>query len=278
MIPPFSWERRSTRAPSGAKLSSPDLPDLDLTIEQASWLAPARSWLLQRIDCTNRHAVLDMGCGYGTVTAELARVSAGRVVALDRRYVALDSNPEPSTESDPVCSDAAHLPFADGTFDLVFCQLALLWMPFPATLAEIWRVMRPGGVLIALEPDYGGMIEYPGGIATRNLWVSGLERAGADPFIGRKLPGALSRLGFFVQVNLFNELVPPSPTRFDLLGGLPLSAADRRALARAQSIAWSLHEPWQQVAHLPFVLITATRPRTQGKAPDARSVGSVEGP
>ncbi len=60
-----------------------------------------------------------------------------------------------------------------------------------SAIKEIYRVLQPKGMLVAIEPDYGGMIEYPPEIATGDLWIAALSRAGADPCIGRKLPSIL---------------------------------------------------------------------------------------
>lgn len=245
----------------------PDLPSQRLIREQAAWLAPARSWLLQRANVDQRRSLLDLGCGFGVVSQELARLSRGQVVALDHSLPALLTAAAGLAASPPACADAAHLPFADASFDLVFCQLALLWMPLEPTLAEVRRIMQPGGVLLAIEPDYGGMIEQPAELATRELWTAGLARAGADPLVGRKLPGLLAGHGFDVRVELMNELTPPAPQRFELLRGLPLKRKERRAAKAVERSAKQLGGPWQQVVHLPFMLITAALRETpdQGK-------------
>ncbi len=230
--------------------------------QQAAWLAPARSRLLRRAAIAHRHHVLDLGAGYGAVTAELVRRCNGRVTALDRALSPLLSHDEPFAGAQRVCSHAAGLPFPDHTFDLVFCQCALLWMhPLPQVICDIWRVLQPGGLLLALEPDYGGLIEYPDSVATREIWQAALTRAGADPLVGRKLPGLLEAQGFQVRVDLLPELLPPSPARFACLRGLPLTRHEQRKLRRIERRAAALDGPsWSSIAHLPFALITATRP------------------
>lgn len=243
----------------------PDLPSLRLIREQAAWLAPARAWLLQRAGVEQRRSLLDLGCGFGVVSQELARLSGGRVVALDHSLPALLQARSEMASSPPACADATRLPFADASFDLVFCQLALLWMPLEPTVAEVRRVMQPGGVLVAIEPDYGGMVEHPPELATRDLWMAGLARAGADPLVGRKLPGLLAGHGFDVRVELMNELTPPVPQRFALLRGLPLKRKERRQAKAVERSAKRLTEPWQQVVHLPFMLVTARLPEPAGE-------------
>ena len=54
-----------------------------------------------------------------------------------------------------VCGDIEQLPFADRTFDMVWSNLALHWLDLRRALAEIYRVLRPGGVCMfsTLGPD-----------------------------------------------------------------------------------------------------------------------------
>ena len=234
-------------------MNHPDLPPPELLQQQADWLAAARGRLLRRVQVARRRRVLDLGCGRGIVTGELVRRSGGTVVALDRNRPALGDDDRPFADAARVCADAARLPFAQERFDLVFCQFALLWMDAPAAVGEIRRVLRPGGLLVAIEPDYGGMIEYPAEIATRDLWLAGITRAGGDPLVGRKLPGLLRRAGWDVRVDLLDRLEPPSPTRFDLLRGLPLDADQRATLDHIAALSTDA------LVHLPLFLITATK-------------------
>ncbi|MGC9467966.1 MAG: methyltransferase domain-containing protein, partial [Anaerolineae bacterium] len=197
--------------------TSPALPDAPLLEQQTDWLAPARSQLLRRAHIARRTAVLDLGTGHGAVVPELVRRSRGLVIALDRDLAGLREEAA-FAGACRLGADARHVPIVDGALDLILSQLTLLWVsPLELAIAEIWRTLGPEGALLALEPDYGGMIEHPPEIRSRELWLRGLARAGADPYVGRKLPGLLADQGFEVHVSLFDSLVEPKLERFDFL-------------------------------------------------------------
>lgn len=235
-----------------------DLPSPQLVRAQAEWLSAARSRLLRRVQIATRRRVLELGSGHGQVAAELQRRAGGRAVGLDRRLTPL-SSPDWPADVVRVCADAERLPFADRSFDLVFCQWTLLWIEHPAqAVAEVARVLEPGGHFLAIEPDFGGLIEYPSELATRELWIAGLGRAGADPLVARRLPGLLAATGFEVRVDLLDRLEPPSPLRLELLAELPLTDDERRRLsAIGRTDAATL--PAAKTVHLPMFLATARR-------------------
>jgi SAM-dependent methyltransferase len=247
-------------------MSIPSLPTPELLRQQAAWLAPARARLLRRAQIAQRRRVLDLACGPGAVTGELVRRCGGTVVALDSSAEALSAGDEAFAGAQRVRGDARHIPLADASFDLVFCQLALMWLDLPAVLDEIDRVLVPGGAMVALEPDYGGVMEYPPEIATGAIWREALVRAGADPLVGRKLPVLLDRPGWTVHVELLDRLRPPSPVRFELLRGLPLTDEERAEVDRIEAADAACGDR-MRVVHLPMFLVVAEK-RLAGGPPD----------
>lgn len=100
------------------------------------------------------HAVLDVACGTGVVTREVAdrlgEITA--VVGLDLNEamltVARRLRPELSWQR----GDATALPFPPDTFDVVLCQMALMFFEPTTALTEMARVARPGGTVAVLVP------------------------------------------------------------------------------------------------------------------------------
>ena len=102
--------------------------------------------------------VLDVGCGPGALTAELAAFTgAGRVAAVDPSppFVAACADRVPGADVREAAAEA--LPFEGGAFDGALAQLVVNFMAdAPAGVAEMRRVVRPGGVVAAAVWDYAG--------------------------------------------------------------------------------------------------------------------------
>jgi len=101
---------------------------------------------------------LDVGCGPGALTTELAtRLGPGAVAAVDpsESFVAAARARNPGVDVRQAAAE--HLPFPAGMFDAALAQLVVHFMEDPvAGLAEMARVTRPGGVAAACVWDYAG--------------------------------------------------------------------------------------------------------------------------
>lgn len=102
--------------------------------------------------------VLDVGCGPGALTGELARrVGAANVSAVDPSEPFVASARERNPGVDVRRAAAEDLPFGPGTFDAALAQLVVHFLADPiAGLREIGRVTRGGGVVAASVWDHGG--------------------------------------------------------------------------------------------------------------------------
>ena len=101
---------------------------------------------------------LDVGCGTGALTAELAgRLGASSVSAVDPSASFVASVRERYPGVDVRLAGAERLPFSDHSFDATLAQLVVHFMSDPvAGLAEMSRVTRSGGVVAACVWDHAG--------------------------------------------------------------------------------------------------------------------------
>ncbi len=102
--------------------------------------------------------VLDVGCGPGALTAELAsRLEPSAVSAVDPSEQFVDAVRERHPEVDIARASAETLPYPSGRFDAALAQLVVHFMDDPiAGLSEMARVTRRGGVVAACVWDHGG--------------------------------------------------------------------------------------------------------------------------
>jgi trans-aconitate 2-methyltransferase len=132
--------------------------------------APQQAWgrrILERLPLEGHEHVLDLGCGTGRITAEIAeRVPRGRVVGLDRSDSMIRTASAWLREHSPrtklVLADGARLPFSR-VFDAVFSGATFHWIHDHAALfRSIVTALRPGGRLVAQCGGVGNLAQLMG--------------------------------------------------------------------------------------------------------------------
>ncbi len=101
----------------------------------------------------------------------------------------------------------------DGSVDAVVCEHVLMWTEVPErVIADVHRVLRPGGhLVVAAEPDFGGVLEHPDGAGIQGLVAGVLRKHGADPDVGRRLVSLFTRDRFSTEVHLHQPGPQASP-------------------------------------------------------------------
>jgi len=206
--------------------------------------------------------VLDVGCGPGTITIDLAqRVAPGSVLGID-------NDPAPLVEARDaarrhhtpnvsfVVADVSRLDFSDGTFDVVHAHQVLQHLVEPvAALREMRRVCKPGGVVAARDADYAAMTWYPPQ-AGLDRWLQLYRRVArsnqAEPDAARHLLSWARAAGFDQITSSASAWCYATPEERAWWGGLwadritssalATQAVDRRLATREEladmAVAW----------------------------------------
>ena len=170
----------------------------DQLARQRRWLGDSWKWLLRTFvlesmsEEEKKPTALDVGCGPGLVMEMLSPYLEVQGVDIDAEVVQVCQ----ARQQKAIVARAENLPFDDGSFDIVYCSFLLLWVDdAEVVVREMARVARYW-VLCLAEPDYGGRVSYPPGVAEiDDALIKGLRRLGADPEMGRKVSGIMSQCG-----------------------------------------------------------------------------------
>ena len=150
--------------------------------------------------------VLDCGCGPGGISVTLAAlVPQGRVVGIDIEDRQLEMGRQAAHQRGVPNVEFHHaslydLPFPDGTFDAVLAHAVVYHLAEPMkALRELWRVLKPGGVIGLRDADFDGDVYYPPHEDVDRFWnltVRVIEHSGGDVRFGRKQRRLLREAGF----------------------------------------------------------------------------------
>jgi demethylmenaquinone methyltransferase/2-methoxy-6-polyprenyl-1,4-benzoquinol methylase len=177
-----------------------------------------RRFLVSKVNAIPGAWVLDVATGTGLVARELARKNL--------RVLGLDQSVQMVTRGQAAVRDrgledrirftlgqAQSLPFADQTFDAVTLTYLLRYVDDPgATVAELVRVLRPGGVMASLEfhvpPEpwaRAGWSAYTRGAMPYLGWAVSNEWYRTGRFLGRSITEFVTRYPLPVQVRWWQE-------------------------------------------------------------------------
>ena len=178
-----------------------------------------RRFLVSKVNAIPGAWVLDVATGTGLVARELARRRNVRIVVVDQSEPMLRWGIQAVDDESLdgrisfVLGQAERLPFPDEAFDSLTFTYLLRYVDDPqATLAELARVLRPGGVLAGLEfhvpqNPYArlGWRAYTGAVMPAVGWVASDAWRRTGRFLGRNIERFYERYPLPVQIRMWQE-------------------------------------------------------------------------
>lgn len=151
--------------------------------------------------------VLDFGCGPGAISMGLAEAVApgGEMHGIDMEESQIESARAMAKEHGVAnatfhVGDVTDLPFADAFFDVAYCHNVLMHVPdTQAVLAEVKRVLKPGGIIASREAIIESSFMYPDFGVMRESWLiyeDILETDDGHPQMGKELKFHFCEAGF----------------------------------------------------------------------------------
>jgi SAM-dependent methyltransferase len=209
---------------------------------------PTTMALLDRFAIGPGTSCLDVGCGGGDVTRELARrvLPAGRVVGID-----MDETLIEIARDEARAAGLDNVEYRVGDFldiklpreyDAIYVRFLLSHVSDPAAAAEwIAGGLREGGVLIVEDVDFAGCFCHPASEAYdryTDLYTKTGQARGVDPNIGPRLPGLLAGAGLDpVHVNVVQPTgFRPNGVEKDIKVLMPLTLANIADSAIAEGL------------------------------------------
>jgi len=235
--------------------------------------------LLARSGITATSRVLDVGCGVATTAIEIAERFGAQVTAVDIAPLMLDraaENAAAAKLSDRVTvqpGDILDLPFPDGHFDMVIAEAVTMFVDRARATAELARVTRPGGRVLATEffwrrpPSDEARAIFMGQVCpgmqfdTVEDWVRIYGSAGLDDLQTDTGPfEMMTARGFLGDEGL--------------LRCLRIMATVASRPAHMRKMAWLMPRMARAVPFLGYIIVAGTRP--DGADAGARAARTAE--
>jgi len=176
---------------------------------QAGWTRGTRNHLYRRAGVLNATRILEVGSGTGTIIEELGGRLRGDIFGADIDHLSCKFARQKSAIAGITVANGLNLPFRDQTFEVTLCHYYLIWTyDIKKALNEMLRVTRSGGrIVIASEPDYDGIIEYPD-IGLKNELIGNLKSEGMKKFdTGRQLLSLIGEKAEIIEAGVISHIL-----------------------------------------------------------------------
>jgi SAM-dependent methyltransferase len=214
--------------------------------------------------------VLDIGCGVGTTAIRIARETGASVIAADisplmRERAARNVDKSGVAGVTVETADILDLPYADGSFDCVLAEAVTMFVDRPRAAAELARVCKPGGRVLATE----------------FCWRKPPTPQAREIFLGQVCPGlqfdsVQEWVHIYTGAGLIDVRTDTGPfammTARGMLAdeGAHAFAVAARAMSRVaylRKMAWLMPRMSRAVPYLGYIVVEANKPRVAADAP-----------
>lgn len=192
--------------------------------------------------------VLDVGCGSGFLTYELAKLvgDKGEVAAIDKSEAMIEATLERCAGMQQVSAqtaDIGSLPFEENQFNAVTCTQVLLYVEdVNKAISELVRVTKTGGRVAILETDWRGAIMHSNHPEISDAIFAAWDKSVPSPNLPRRLSSLMREAGLEVT---HSEAIPLLNTEFDpnnfsvsSLNWLSGNAYKQGSISKEQSAEW----------------------------------------
>lgn len=207
-----------------------------------------RCAVLRSLNLQPGENVLDVGSGPGLLVRDLANAvgEGGRACGLDVSDAMLQIGRHRCADQPWVSfdeGDAMELPYEDASFDaVVSTQVYEYVADIPGALAEIRRVLRPGGRVAILDTDYDSLVVFtedePRLARILDAWDEHFVHRGLPRVLGAALRAADFELGARAAIPIFNPEWQPNAFSFHLTKLIAGFSAGRREATSEDARGW----------------------------------------
>lgn len=208
-----------------------------------------RAQLLEAMALRAGDRVLDVGCGAGFLSLELAeRVGAsGRVLGVDVSEAQLGLAAARCAHRSWVSfreANASALPCSDAEHDVVVSAQVLEYVSdVGAALRELARVVRPGGRVFVLDTDWASLVWHSSDPGRMQHVINAWDEHLSDPHLPRTLAPQLRAAGLEVELQtmipLFNPVYEPDSYSNRMIDVIVAFVVGRRGVSSAEAAAWA---------------------------------------
>ncbi len=193
--------------------------------------------------------VVDIGAGPGFLACEVGGAvgPSGRVCGIDisESFLAMARSRCPERPwVDFRAGDAVQLPFGDAEFDVgVSTQVYEYVHDVGLALAELYRVLCPGGRALIVDTDWDSIVWHSADRARMERILAAWNEHLVDPYLPRTLSARLKQAGFLVEhrevIPLLNPELDPNTYGYGLIGLIARFVVGRQGITQDEADAWA---------------------------------------